>query len=89
LGIKIGTVGAVLKISYHFDIWSLDSDQGARKLMILKETVVPGTIVFPKEMLPYLENCSWFNTKWNSLLDKAFSMYSSLSAVVNRDRKQC
>lgn len=42
---------AVLKVSYHLDIWSLDSDQGAQKLTILKETVVPGTIVFPKEVL--------------------------------------
>ncbi|KAM3717191.1 UPF0319 protein YccT [Dirofilaria immitis] len=74
LGIKISAVGAVLKISYDFDIWSLDSDQGAQKLIALKETVVPGTIVFPKEILPHIENCSWLCTKWNNTLDKAFSM---------------
>uniref|UniRef100_A0A0R3RWG4 MICOS complex subunit MIC13 n=1 Tax=Elaeophora elaphi TaxID=1147741 RepID=A0A0R3RWG4_9BILA len=50
-GIKAGVVVAVVKVSYHLDIWSLDSDQGAQKLTILKETVVPGTIVFPKEFM--------------------------------------
>lgn len=52
-GIKIGVVVAVLKVSYHLDIWSLDSNQGAQKLIILKETVVPGMIVFPKEVCIY------------------------------------
>ncbi|KAK6108340.1 hypothetical protein QQG55_31745 [Brugia pahangi] len=73
-GIKISAVIAALKVSYHLDIWSLDSNQGAQKLTVLKETVIPGTIVFPKEILPWVENCSWFSAKWNSVLDKAFSL---------------
>lgn len=49
-GIKIGAVVAVVKVSNDLDIWSLDSNQGAQKLAAFKETIVPGTIVFPKEV---------------------------------------
>ncbi|VDK87096.1 unnamed protein product [Litomosoides sigmodontis] len=73
-GIKVGSVVATLKVSYHLDIWSLDSNQGAQKLAILKETIIPGTIVFPKEMLPWMGNCSWLSAKWNNTLDRAFSL---------------
>uniref|UniRef100_A0AAF5PU02 MICOS complex subunit MIC13 n=1 Tax=Wuchereria bancrofti TaxID=6293 RepID=A0AAF5PU02_WUCBA len=73
-GIKISAVVAALKVSYHFDIWSLDSNQGAQKLTVLKETIIPGTTVFPKEILPWVENYSRFSAKWNSALDKAFSL---------------
>ncbi|EFO26883.2 hypothetical protein LOAG_01606 [Loa loa] len=73
-GIKVSAVVALVKVSYRFDIWSLDSDQGAQKLTVLKETVVPGTIVFPKEILPWVENRSWLSVKWNSTLDRAFSL---------------
>lgn len=53
IGLKVGVVGAVLKLTYDYDIWSLDSKEGAKKLAALKETVVPGTIVFPKEVCTF------------------------------------
>lgn len=50
VGVKVGVVAGAVKLSVDQDIWSLNTNKGARVYANLQEHVVPGTIVFPEKV---------------------------------------
>uniref|UniRef100_A0A0M3HQM2 MICOS complex subunit MIC13 n=1 Tax=Ascaris lumbricoides TaxID=6252 RepID=A0A0M3HQM2_ASCLU len=82
VGVKVGVVAGAVKLSVDQDIWSLNTNKGARVYANLQEHVVPGTIVFPEKLPSREEVRRSVGGAWNCGVDAFFTGLEKMPSFI-------